>query len=122
MLSVGTDTRRMCGVSIIQKEGTCLLQQILNKLKNHTWATERCLDQNVSLIILIYFGFYTFGWRFWMLALQVAYSSASRRACRSCQETQVLIEFYRAAWNALNAVFLQEKDCSNSRVIVCNEE
>ena len=27
------------------------------------------------------------------------------RARGSCQETQVLVEFYRAVWNALNTVF-----------------
>lgn len=46
-------------LSFSQNEDTTLLKQILNKLRNHT--SERCLEQDVSLIILIYFGFYTFG-------------------------------------------------------------
>lgn len=42
----------------------------------------------------------------------MAYSSASCWACRSCQETQVLVEFYKAVWNVLNTVFLWKKYCS----------
>lgn len=51
-----------------QSEDTSLLKQILNKPRNHTCANERCLEQDVSLIILIYFGFYTSGWQFCILA------------------------------------------------------
>lgn len=48
-------------LSFSQNEDTSLLKQILNKLGNHMCANERCLEQDVSLIVLIYFGFFTFG-------------------------------------------------------------
>lgn len=89
-----------------RSEDTGLLKQILNKLRNHTCANERCLEQDVSLIILIYFGFLRFlahsfvYWHNKWLTLPLV-----GRARRSCQETQVLVEFYRAVWNALNTVF-----------------
>lgn len=54
-----------------QSEDTGLLKQILNKLRNHTCANERCLEQDVSLIILIYFGFL----RFWLTVLYTGITS-----------------------------------------------
>ena len=55
-------------LSLSQNEDTSLLKQNMNALRNHTCADERCLEEDVSLIILIYFGFFTFGRQFCRLA------------------------------------------------------
>lgn len=101
-------------------EDTSHLKHVLNKPRNHTCASEGCLEQDVALIILIYFWLFTLladGFVYWHNKCCALPLVAGTR--RSCQETRVLVELYGAVWNvAKHCAFT----AAVGELMVCDEE